>query len=149
MKKHEQFMLEALKEAQKAYKKNEVPVGCVIVCNDKIIARSHNLKEKLNETLAHAELLAIKKANKKLKSWRLDECDLYVTLEPCPMCAGAIIQARIKNLYFGATDPKSGAFGGHFNINNYRFNHKLNIIKGIKEKESKQLLQNFFRELRT
>ncbi len=148
MKKHEEFMLEAIKEAHKAYKKNEVPIGCVIVYNNKIIARAHNLKEKLNKTTAHAEILAISKANKKLKSWRLENCDLYVTLEPCPMCAGAIIQARIKNLYFGASDPKTGAFGGHFNIDEHKFNHKLNIVKGIKEKESKDLIQKFFNKLR-
>lgn len=147
-KKNERFMLEALKEAKKAYKKNEVPVGCVIVYKDEIIARAHNLREKSNKTLAHAELLAIEKANKKIGSWRLENCDIYVTLEPCTMCAGAIIQARIKHLYFGAKDEKSGAFGGVFHLTDHNFNHVLGVTKGILEEESVSLLKSFFKQLR-
>lgn len=148
MKKHEKFMNEALKEAKKAYLINEVPVGCVIVFDDKIIARAHNKREINGSTLAHAEILAITKANKKLSSWRLEDCDLYVTLEPCLMCMGAIIQARMKNVYFGANDPKSGALGGSFNVLENNFNHQLEVNKGILKEESKELLKEFFKKLR-
>lgn len=148
MTKHESFMQEALKEAKKAFLKKEVPVGCIIVLNDKIIARAHNQRETLNSTLAHAELIAIEKANKSINSWRLEDCEIYVTLEPCAMCAGAIIQARIKHLYFGATDNKSGAFGGSFQILDNEFNHQLKVTKGISEEESKEMLKSFFKELR-
>ena len=118
------FMKEALKEAKKAYKKLEVPVGCVIVKDGKIIARAHNLKETKYDTTKHAEILAIQKASKKLESWRLIDCDMYVTLEPCPMCAGAIIQSRIKNLYYGACDEKTGAVGSVLNLmEDFKFNH--------------------------
>ncbi|NLN50400.1 MAG: nucleoside deaminase [Acholeplasmataceae bacterium] len=143
------FMKEALKEAEKAYQKNEVPIGCVIVCGNKIIAKAHNLRETKNSTLAHAELLAIKKANEKLNSWRLEDCDIYVTLEPCPMCAGAIIQARMRKLYFSTRDFKSGAFGGVFNLNAEKLNHTLEIDCGILKDESEQLLKKFFTDLRT
>ena len=126
------FMKEALKEAKKAYKKLEVPVGCVIVKDGKIIARAHNLKETKYDTTKHAEILAIKKASKKLESWRLIDCDMYVTLEPCPMCAGAIIQSRIKNLYYGASDEKTGAVGSVLNLmEDFKFNHIVNVEKGI------------------
>lgn len=148
MKKHEKFMQEALKEAKKAKLLNEVPVGCVIVLDNKIIARAHNLREDKQSTLAHAELLAIQKANKKLNSWRLEDCDLYVTLEPCLMCVGAIIQARIRHLYYGATDKKSGALGGNIDILTNKFNHQLLVTKKILEEESKSLLKDFFKELR-
>ena len=107
----EKFMKEAIKEAKKAYDKAEVPIGAVIVKDDKIIARAHNLRECKNQAIAHAEIFAIEKACKKLGAWRLENCDMYVTLEPCPMCAGAILNARVRNLYIGAMEPKFGAAG--------------------------------------
>ena len=143
------FMKEALKEARKAYKKLEVPVGCVIVKDGKIIARAHNLKETKYDTTKHAEILAIQKASKKLESWRLIDCDMYVTLEPCPMCAGAIIQSRIKNLYYGACDEKTGAVGSVLNLmEDFKFNHIVNVEKGILKNDCENLLKDFFRELR-
>lgn len=148
MKKHKKFMQEALKEAKKAYLLNEVPVGCIIVLNNEIIATGYNKREQNQSTLAHAELLAIKKANNKLGSWRLDDCDLYVTLEPCAMCVGAIIQSRIRHVYYGATDPKGGALGGSFNILNNKFNHQLLVTKDLLKDESKKLLKEFFKTLR-
>ena len=142
-------MKEALKEAKKAYKKLEVPVGCVIVKDGKIIARAHNLKETKYDTTKHAEILAIQKASKKLESWRLIDCDMYVTLEPCPMCAGAIIQSRIKNLYYGASDEKTGAVGSVLNLmEDFKFNHIVNVEKGILKNDCENLLKDFFRELR-
>ncbi len=146
--KHEYFMNEALKEAQKAFKKNEVPVGCVIVYNDKIIARAHNLRTRKESTLAHAEMLAIKKANKKMKSWRLEGASVYVTLEPCVMCAGALMQARVKKIYYAASDPKGGALGGHFNLYDHTFNHTIDVSYGILKEASEMLLKNFFKKLR-
>ena len=143
------FMQEALQEARKAYKKLEVPVGCVIVKDGKIIARAHNLKETKYDTTKHAEILAIQKASKKLESWRLIDCDMYVTLEPCPMCAGAIIQSRIKNLYYGACDEKTGAVGSVLNLmEDFKFNHIVNVEKGILKNDCENLLKDFFRELR-
>ena len=143
------FMKEALKEAKKAFKKLEVPVGCVIVKDGKIIARAHNLKETKYDTTKHAEILAIQKASKKLESWRLIDCDMYVTLEPCPMCAGAIIQSRIKNLYYGASDEKTGAVGSVLNLmEDFKFNHIVNVEKGILKNDCENLLKDFFRELR-
>ena len=138
----------AYNEAVKAFNKEEIPVGCVIVKDDLVIARAHNLREIKNQVMAHAEMLAITKANKKLNSWRLDDCDIYVTLEPCPMCLGAIIQSRIKNLYFGAYDKKGGACGSVLDLSNYSFNHKVNVTGGIYEKECSELLSNFFKNLR-
>jgi len=138
----------AYNEAVKAFNKEEIPVGCVIVKDDLVIARAHNLREIKNQVMAHAEMLAITKANKKLNSWRLDDCDIYVTLEPCPMCLGAIIQSRIKNLYFGAYDKKGGACGSVLDLTNYSFNHKVNVTGGIFEKECSELLSNFFKNLR-
>ena len=145
----EKFMKEALKEAKKAYEKLEVPVGCVIVKDGKIIARGHNLKETKKDTTKHAEIIAIQKASKKLDSWRLLDCEMYVTLEPCSMCAGAIINSRIKNVYIGASDEKTGAVGSVLNLfTDYKFNHNVNFEKGILEDECKNLLQEFFRKLR-
>ena len=141
-------MKEALKEARKAFKIGEVPIGAVIVYNDKIIARGYNKREKNQETLSHAELIAIKKANKAIGSWRLEDCSLYVTLEPCSMCAGAIIQARIKNVYFAASDLKAGAVGSVLNLFDYKFNHKVNFEGGLLELEAKELIQDFFKKLR-
>lgn len=142
------FMKEALKEAKKAYLKNEVPIGCVIVYQGHIIARAHNQRVKKELTYAHAEMLAIEKANKKIKSWRLEECDIYVTLEPCSMCAGAIMQARMRHISYALDDPKSGALGGSFNLYDQRFNHTITVEKGLLKEESKELIQKFFQELR-
>ena len=145
----EKFMKEALKEAQKAYKKEEVPVGAVIVKNGEIIAKAHNLKETKKDSTCHAEILAIKKASKKLKAWRLEDCEMYVTLEPCPMCAGALIQSRIKKVYIGTMDYKTGACGSVLNLlEDYTFNHKVEKQTEILKEESEEILQKFFKELR-
>ena len=146
---NEKYMKEALKEAQKAYEKLEVPVGAVIVKDGKIIARAYNQKETKFDTTKHAEILAIQKASKKLKSWRLIDCEMYVTLEPCPMCAGAIIQSRIKKVYYGVSDEKTGAVGSKLNLfKDYKFNHNVEVENGILTDKCKELLQNFFIELR-
>ncbi|MGN1327049.1 MAG: tRNA adenosine(34) deaminase TadA [Clostridia bacterium] len=143
------FMKEALKEAQKSYEKEEIPVGAVIVKDNKIIARGHNLKETKTDTTNHAEIIAIKKASQKLKSWRLTGCTMYVTLEPCTMCAGALIQARLDKVVIGAMDEKTGACGSVLNVlEDYTFNHKVEIEKGIMEEECREILQKFFKELR-
>ncbi len=143
------FMKEALKEAQKAYDKLEVPVGCVIVKDGKIVARAHNQKETKLDTTKHAEILAIQKASKKLESWRLLDCEMYVTLEPCPMCAGAIINSRIKKVYIGTKDEKTGACGSKLNLlEDYTFNHKVEIETGIMKNECEEILKKFFKELR-
>ncbi len=145
----EKFMRQALKEAQKAYEKEEIPIGVVIVKDGKIIARAHNLKEIKNDTTEHAEIRAIRKASKKLEAWRLTDCEMYTTLEPCPMCAGAIIQARIKKIYIGTMDEKTGACGSVLNLlNDYKFNHKVDVEYGILEKECKEILKDFFKLLR-
>ena len=145
----EKFMKEALKQAQKAYDKLEVPVGAVIVKDGKIIARAYNQKEEKNDTTNHAEILAIKKASKKLNSWRLLDCDMYVTLEPCSMCAGALIQSRIRKVYIGAKDEKTGACGSVLNLlEDYKFNHKVEIECGILKDECETLLKKFFKKLR-
>ena len=149
MQEKEIYMKEAIKEAKKAAKKLEVPVGCVIVKNGKIIARAHNQKETKNDTTKHAEILAIQKASKKLEAWRLLDCEMYVTLEPCSMCAGAMIQARIKKVYIGAMDAKTGACGSVLNLlQDYPFNHKIEIETGIREEECEQILKEFFKKLR-
>lgn len=143
------FMKEALKEAKKAFQKNEIPVGCVIVHNDKIIARGHNLRQTKKSVLGHAEIITIQKANKKLNAWILDECTMYVTLEPCAMCAGAILQSRIKRLVFGAYEPKHGACGSIINLlDNNEFNHQVEITSNVLDNESSELLKNFFQILR-
>ena len=142
------FMKEALKEASKAYVKGEVPVGAVIVKDNKIIARAHNLREVKQLSLAHAEILAIEKACRKLKSWRLDDCDLYVTLEPCLMCAGNIIQSRIGRVVYGTKDPKNGAHTSKTQAFDIRFNHKVEVHSGVLAKESSDLLKKFFIALR-
>ena len=148
MKSNEYYIKEALKEAQKAYLIDEVPVGCVIVHNDKIIARGYNKRETLNSSLAHAEIIAIKKACKKLNSWRLEECIMYITLEPCVMCAGAIIQARIPEVYYGAYDYRFGAHISKTNLFDLQLNHSVKINGGILEDECKNLISQFFKELR-
>ena len=145
----EKYMKEALKEAKKAYEKLEVPVGAIIVKDGKIIARAHNLKETKSDTTKHAEIIAIQKASKKLDSWRLIDCGMYITLEQCSMCAGAIINSRIKKVYIGAMDEKTGAAGSVLNLfEDYNFNHKVEIEKGILEKECENILKEFFRKLR-
>ena len=145
----EKFMKEALKEAQKAYEKLEVPVGAVIVKDGKIIARGHNLKETKKDTTRHAEIIAIEKASKKLGAWRLLNCEMYVTLEPCSMCAGAMINSRIKKLYIGAIDEKTGAVGSVLNLlEDYKFNHNIEVEKGILKEDCEKILKDFFKDLR-
>ncbi|SHG71381.1 tRNA-adenosine deaminase [Ornithinibacillus halophilus] len=139
----------AIEEANKARELNEVPIGAVIIYNDTVIATGRNYRETTQETLSHAELIAIKKANEVIGSWRLEECTLYVTLEPCPMCAGAIVQSRIKRVVFGAYDPKAGCAGSIMNLlEEDRFNHQVELTSGVKEEECSQLLTSFFRDLR-
>ena len=146
---NEEFMREAIKEAKKAYKKLEVPVGAVIVKNGEIIARAHNLKETKLDTTKHAEILAIQRASKKLQSWRLIDCEMYVTLEPCSMCAGALINSRMKKVYIAALDQKTGAAGSVLNLfEDYTFNHKVEIERGIMIDECEKLLKDFFKHLR-
>ena len=142
----EQFMKEALKEAKKAYNKLEIPVGAVIVKDGKIIARAHNIKEEKHDTTKHAEIIAIQKASKKLETWRLNDCEMYVTLEPCPMCAGAIIQARIKKVYIGAMDEKTGACGSVLNLfKDFKFNHNVELETGIFKEDCEKILKDFFK----
>ena len=149
MQEQEKFMKEALKEAKRAYDKLEVPVGCVIVKDGKIIARAHNLKESKKDTTKHAEILAIQKASKKLEAWRLLDCDMYVTLEPCSMCAGAIVNSRIRNLYIGTMDKKTGAAGSVLNLfEDFTFNHKVTVQNGILKEQCEKILKDFFKELR-
>ncbi len=148
MQEKEKFMKEALKEAKKAYDKLEIPVGAVIVKDGKIIARAHNLKETKKDTTNHAEILAIKKASKKLDSWRLLDCEMYITLEPCAMCAGAIIQSRIKKIYIGTLDEKTGAAGSVLNVFEYPFNHQVEVEKGILKENCENILKDFFKMLR-
>ena len=143
------FMKQALKEAKKAYEKEEIPVGAVIVKDGKIIARGYNKKEEKNTATEHAEIIAIRKASKKLGAWRLSDCEMYVTLEPCSMCAGALIQARIKKVYIGTMDLKTGACGSDLNLlTDYKFNHKVEIETGIMQNECEEILKKFFKELR-
>lgn len=149
MEQKEKFMIEALKEAKKAYKKLEIPVGAIIVKDGTIISRAHNVKEERNDTTKHAEIIAIQKASKKLENWRLNDCEMYVTLEPCAMCAGAIIQARIKKVYIGTMDEKTGACGSVLNLlQDYKFNHIVEFEEGVLKEKSEKLLKDFFKELR-
>ena len=148
MKEFEYFMQKALEQAEIAKNINETPIGCVIVENGKIIAAGYNRRENDQNALAHAEIAAIKTACEKTGFWRLTECDIYVTLEPCPMCAGAIINSRIKRVIFGAFDRKSGAFGSVINLNDYPFNHKPEVIGGVLAEKSSIMLSEFFRDLR-
>ncbi len=142
---HEYYMKQALKQAEKAFAKDEVPVGAIIVKDGKIIARAHNLREKTKDPTAHAEILAIKKAAKKLSGWRLLDCTLYVTLEPCPMCSGACVNARIKEIVFGAYDPKAGYCGSlHNTAEDTSLNHNMIITSGILEDQCAQILKDFF-----
>ncbi len=146
----EYWMTMALNLARKAFDMKEVPVGCVIVANNKIISKASNLKEKLQTPLAHAEVLAIHKASLKRKSWRLEDCTLYVTLEPCPMCAGVILQSRIKRLVFASKDSKSGSVKSLYQLlSDKRLNHQVEISNGLLEEESTALLKSFFKQLRS
>ena len=149
MEQHIKYMKEALKQARKAYALGEVPIGCVIVYEDKIIARGYNRRNTDKNTLAHAEITAINRASKKIGDWRLEDCTLYVTLEPCQMCAGAIVQSRITNVVMGCMNPKAGCGGSVLNILEMpEFNHQVNVIRGVMEEECSQILQEFFKELR-
>ena len=146
---HIYFMQEALKEANKAKQKDEVPVGAVVVKDDKIIARAHNQKNSKKNALLHAEILALEKAQKKLQDWHLYDCTLYVTLEPCPMCAGACINARVGTVVFGASDEKAGCFGSVFDFSQKNtFNHRPTIIKDILKEECAKILSDFFKNKR-
>ena len=139
----------ALNQAKKAYQINEVPIGAVIVKNGKVIGRGYNRRETNQNVLEHAELMAIRQACRKLGSWRLIDCDLYVTLEPCPMCAGAIIQSRIKNVYFGAHDEKAGAAGSTVDLFvPGLFNHDVNVTGGVLQEECAGIIKDFFKNLR-
>ena len=145
----ETFMKEAIKEAKKAYKEDEIPIGCVIVSNGEIIGRGHNRVEQNQNPLHHAELLAIEEAVGKIGSWRLIDCDLYVTLEPCAMCAGALVHSRIRQVYFGAYDKKRGCCSSIMTLpQTEEFNHYVEIEGGILEKECLSLIQSFFQDLR-
>ena len=145
----EKFMKAALTQAKKAYALDEVPIGCVIVQNGKIIARGYNRRNTDKNTLAHAELTAIKKASKKTGDWRLEQCTMYVTLEPCQMCAGAIVQARIPKVYIGTMNPKAGCAGSLLNLLQFpAFNHQVEIETGILQEECSAILTGFFKEMR-
>ena len=145
MNKDEKYMIEALKEAKKAYKKNEVPIGAIIVKDNKIIARAYNKKEKNNIATHHAEILAINKACRKIKNWRLNDCTLYVTVEPCVMCCGAIVQSRIKKVVYGISNKN---YGGVESIATIFYNTNISIEKGIMQEECLAILQKFFNEKR-
>jgi tRNA(adenine34) deaminase len=146
---YETFMREALLEAKKAEEIGEVPIGAVVVRNGEVIGRGHNLRETTHDPTAHAEIIAIRQASEAVGGWRLNECDLYVTLEPCPMCAGAIIQARIANVIYGTVDPKAGCAGTLMNLlDDERFNHQTAVITGVLQGECAALLSGFFRNLR-
>ncbi|MCL2766920.1 MAG: tRNA adenosine(34) deaminase TadA [Peptococcaceae bacterium] len=140
----------ALQEAEKAYNKGEVPVGAVVVLNGAVIGRGHNLRETLQDSSAHAEMIALREAAHYLGSWRLIGATLYTTLEPCPMCAGALVQFRVKQLVYGAADAKSGAVDSIIDVvRQPKFNHRLEVLSGIMEEECRAILQRFFRELRS
>lgn len=145
----EKFMQAAINEALKARDVDEVPIGAVIVLKGEIIASGYNLRETSQQTLSHAELTAIEAANEKIGSWRLEDCTLYVTLEPCPMCAGAIVQSRMKRVVYGAPDPKAGCAGTLFNLlDEPRFNHQVEVTSGVLQEECASLLTDFFKALR-
>ena len=145
----EHYMKEAIRQAKKARNLEEVPIGCVIVCDGKIIARGYNRRNTDKNTLSHAELNAIKKASKKLGDWRLEGCTMYVTLEPCQMCAGALMQSRIDRVVIGSMNPKAGCAGSVLNLLEMDgFNHKVEVIRGVLQEECSTMLSDFFRELR-
>lgn len=145
MDQHEKYMREAIRQAYKAYKLGEVPIGCVIVYDDKIIARGYNRRNTDKNTTSHAEMNAIRKASKKLGDWRLEGCTLYVTLEPCQMCAGAIVQARIDRVVIGSMNPKAGCAGSVLNLLQMEaFNHQVEIVKDVLQSECSEMLSGFF-----
>ncbi len=149
MNREELFMKEAIKQAKKAYAIGEVPIGCIVVYNDRIIGRGYNRRITDKNTLSHAELNAIRKASKALGDWRLDDCEMYITLEPCQMCSGAIVQSRIKKVYIGAMNPKAGCAGSIMNLLQVPdFNHQVEIKQGLLENECSDMLKSFFKELR-
>ena len=143
------FMQQALKCANTAQEKDEVPIGAIIVKDNKIIARGYNKSISLKDATAHAEIVAIRKACRKLNNYRLNECSIYVTIEPCSMCIGALIHARIKNLYFGAKDIKAGACGSVLDISKFKLNHKINISGGLLEQDCATIIKKFFKNKRT
>ncbi|MGM9907969.1 tRNA adenosine(34) deaminase TadA [Limosilactobacillus sp.] len=146
---HEKYMQAAIKEARQAEILGEVPIGAVVVHDGQIIGRGHNMREKFQDVTYHAEMLAIMEACTTLGSWRLEDCDLYVTLEPCIMCSGAIINARIKNVYYGAKDPKAGAVDSLYHLlSDQRLNHQVNVESGLRGAECSRMLKDFFRAIR-
>ena len=146
--KDEHYMKKALRQAQRAASLGEVPIGCVIVCGDKVVGRGCNMRNTKKTTLAHAEITAIDKASKKLGDWRLEGCTMYVTLEPCPMCAGAIVNSRIDRVVFGVKDAAAGCCGSVINFNSYPFNHAFELVSGVCEEECRAQLRDFFAEKR-
>jgi len=145
----DKYMEEALKEAEKAFDLDEVPIGAVVVKDGEIIGRGYNLRETGKDPTLHAEMIAIRQAAAKVKSWRLTGCEIYVTIEPCPMCAGAMIQARVDRIIFGARDPKAGCAGSLYNLlQDDRFNHRVEVIEGIMEEQCRDIIQKFFRNKR-
>ena len=149
MNKDEKYMKEAIKQAKKAYALGEVPIGCVIVYEDKIIGRGYNRRTIDKNTIAHAEMMAIKKASKKMDDWRLEDCTMYVTLEPCQMCSGAIVQSRMKKVVVGCMNPKAGCAGSILNLLQMEeFNHQVELEIGVLEEECSQMMKSFFKELR-
>lgn len=149
MNQDEKYMREAIKQAKKAYEMNEVPIGCVIICEDKIISRGYNRRTTDKNPLAHAEMIAIKKASKKVGDWRLEDCTMYVTLEPCQMCSGAIVQSRMKKVVVGCMNAKAGCAGSILNLLQMdEFNHQVELETGVLEEECSLLMKNFFKELR-
>ena len=146
---HEHYMKLALEEARQAMAEEEVPIGAVIVRDDRVIARAHNQREQLHDPTAHAEMIAITQAAEALRSWRLDDCTLYVTLEPCPMCAGAIVQARIPTVVYGAADPKAGAVHTLYRLlDDRRLNHRCLIVSGVLARPCGEILTRFFQQQR-
>ena len=149
MKTEIKFMKEAIKEAKKAELIDEVPIGCVIVKDDKVVARGHNIRETKKTPLGHAEIVAIDKASKKLGRWRLEDCDIYITIEPCIMCSGAIIQSRIRHIYYGAEDPKGGALESSINVLEAKnINHHPEVTSGILEEECSNIISQYFKRKR-
>ena len=149
MNQDKKYMRQALKQAQCAQLMDEVPIGCVIVKNGKVIARAHNKREATNDPVGHAEILAIRKASKKLADWQLVDCELYVTIEPCIMCAGAIIQSRIKRVVYGAPDSKGGAFGSSINVLTAdNINHRPEVVSGVLLEECTNIIKNYFKSKR-
>lgn len=145
----EKYMREAIRQAKKAYAKNETPIGCVIVRDGRVIARGYNKRNEKKNTLAHAEIIAIHKASRVVGDWRLEDCTMYVTLEPCPMCAGAIVQARIPRVVIGSMNAKAGCAGSVVNLLQMEgFNHKVEVQTGVLREECSQMMSGFFRELR-